>query len=177
MAEALDPAVPGWLDTLTHQVLQEACLRGLKLATAESCTGGLLASLLTDVPGCSHAFERGFVVYTREAKHELLGVAEEILDRDGAVSEACALAMAQGALAGSRADLAVSITGYADDSTDPEHPGGLVHFAVARTGRPPVHRMEEFGPQGRAAVRIACLRVSLELLRDQILGPVEAAAE
>src|SRR4051812_11735806 len=99
MAEALDPAVPPVVDDLTKLVLADACDRGLTLATAESCTGGLLASLLTDIPGQSHAFERGFVVYTKDAKHEMLGVSREILEKDGAVSEACARAMAEGALA------------------------------------------------------------------------------
>lgn len=177
MAEALEPALPGWLDDLTKQVLQEACRRELKLATAESCTGGLLASLLTDVPGCSHAFERGFVVYTHEAKHEVLGVPQAVLDEAGAVSEPCARAMAEGALAGSRADIAVAVTGFADDSTKPERPGGLVHFAAVRRGRPTAHRREEFGPRGRAAVRIECLRVALEMVLDQILRPAQAAAE
>ncbi|HEY9219357.1 MAG TPA: CinA family protein [Phenylobacterium sp.] len=177
MAEALDPALPGEIDTLAKQVLQEACLRGLRLATAESCTGGLLASLLTDVPGSSHAFERGFVVYTEDAKHELLGVGRELIEAHTAVSEPVARAMAEGALAGSRADIAVSITGYADTSTDPAHPGGLVHFAAARTGQSTVHRKEEFGPKGRAVIRIACLRAALELFRDQLVGKIETAAQ
>ncbi|MFC3077521.1 CinA family protein [Phenylobacterium terrae] len=177
MSEALEPALPGWLDELTNQVLEEACRRELKLATAESCTGGLLASLLTDVPGCSHAFERGFVTYTEEAKHELLGVPRAVLETDGAVSEACARAMAEGALAASRADIAVAVTGFADDSTDPKKPGGLVHFAAARRGGPTLHRKEEFGPRGRAAIRLECLRVCLELVRDQVARPLGAAAE
>ena len=87
MAEALDPALPPALDTLAKQVLNEACDRGLMLVTAESCTGGLLASLLTDIPGSSHAFDRGFVTYTAEAKHELLGVPLEVLAERSAVSK------------------------------------------------------------------------------------------
>ncbi len=177
MAEALDAALPGWLDDLTHDVLEEACRRELKLATAESCTGGLLASLLTDVPGCSHAFERGFVVYTHEAKHEVLGVPQAVLDEAGAVSEPCARAMAEGALAHSRADIAVAITGFADDSTEPERPGGLVHFAAVRKGRSTRHRREEFGPRGRAAIRLECLRVALEMVREEMARPARAAAE
>lgn len=168
MAEALEPALPDWLDDLTIRVLEEACRRELKLATAESCTGGLLASLLTDVPGCSHAFERGFVTYSEEAKEELLSVPAEVLKVDGAVSERCARAMAEGALAHSRADIAIAVTGFADDSTEPDKPGGLVHFAAARHGRPTLHRKEEFGPRGRAAVRLECLRVGLELAAEQM---------
>src|SRR5688500_14390899 len=108
MAEVLDPAIPPDIDRLAEQVLREACDRNLKLAAAESCTGGLLASLLTDLPGLSHAFERGFVVYTHEAKHQMLGVPQEVLDNDGAVSERCARAMAEGAIAHSKAEVAAS---------------------------------------------------------------------
>lgn len=171
MAEALAPALPGWLDDLTQEVLEEACRLELKLATAESCTGGLLASLLTDVPGCSHAFERGFVTYTEESKRELLAVPAEVLETDGAVSESCARAMAEGALANSRADIAVAVTGFADESTDPDKPHGLVHFAAARRGVPTVHRCEQFGLRGRAAVRLECLRVGLELARTLMRAP------
>src|ERR1041384_133791 len=99
MAEALDPAVPASIDALANTVLQEACERGLMLVTAESCTGGLLASLLTDIPGRPPAFERAFVTYTDAAKEKLRGVPPEMLETDGAVSEAVARAMAEGALA------------------------------------------------------------------------------
>jgi nicotinamide-nucleotide amidase len=98
MAEALEPAIPAVVDEVAKLVLREASDRGLMLTAAESCTGGLLASLLTDIPGRSHAFERGFVSYTDEAKHEMLGAPMEILRTDGAVSEASARAMAEGAL-------------------------------------------------------------------------------
>lgn len=169
MAEALDPAVPDWLDALAGQVLAEACDRGLKLVTAESCTGGLLASFLTDIPGRSHAFERGFVVYTDDAKHEALGVPQAVLSKEGAVSEAAARAMAEGALSASAGDLAVSITGYAEAGPEPGQEAGLVHFALARRHRPTVHRGERFGSIGRAGVRLACLRVALEMLRDSMI--------
>ncbi len=103
MAEALDPILPGRIDALAEQVLIEASLRGFALSTAESCTGGLLASLLTDIPGRSHVFERGFVAYTDRAKSELLGVAPDLLVRFSAWSEPVAQAMAEGALARSQA--------------------------------------------------------------------------
>ena len=174
MAEALEPALPPEVDRLAHAVLRSACDRCLKLVTAESCTGGLLASLLTDVPGMSHAFERGFVTYTHEAKQEMLGVPAAVLDTDGAVSEACARAMAEGALAHSHADLAVSITGFAEGG--PDQPAGLVHFAAARRNRPTVHVEKRFGDIGRAAVRVCALEVALGLMRDQLTGAAAADA-
>ena len=166
MAEALDPAIPPDVEALAQQVLDEACGRELMLAAAESCTGGLLASLLTDIPGKSHAFERGFVTYTDEAKREMLGVSAAVLETDGAVSQACARAMAEGALAHSRAQLAVSITGYAEGA--PGQPAGLVHFACAANGRPTVHCEMRYGDVGRAEVRLRALRTALKLLRDQL---------
>lgn len=168
MAEALDPILPPDIDDLARAVLEAACDRELTLATAESCTGGLLASLLTDIPGCSHAFERGFVVYTDEAKIEMLGVPARLLPHGGSVSQPTAIAMAEGAVRHSRADVAVSITGWAEEVGDPERPGGLVHFACARRGGYTHHRRAEFGAVGRADLRIACLRVALKMLRQAV---------
>lgn len=173
MAEALDPAVPPDVEELAQFVLALACEHELMLATAESCTGGLLASLLTDIPGKSHAFERGFVTYTNEAKHEMLGVPQQVLDTDGAVSERCARAMAEGAIAHSRADIACSITGYAEGR--PGEPAGLVHFACARKGRPTAHREMRFGDVGRAEVRIRALDSALRMLRAAMADEAAAA--
>lgn len=173
MAEALDPAIPDDIEHLAQEVLQAACDRGLYLATAESCTGGLLASLLTDIPGKSHAFERGFVTYSEAAKEELLAVSRALLLEHGAVSEACARAMAEGAITGSHADLAVSITGFAE--AGPDQPAGLVHFACARRDGATVHRRESFGDVGRAGVRLGALRVALQMLAGQ-LGELSAVA-
>lgn len=170
MAEALDPALPPALDTLTKQVLREACDRGLMLVTAESCTGGLLASLLTDIPGSSHAFDRGFVTYTDEAKNELLGVPLELLKTHGAVSKPAALAMAEGALARSQGAIALAITGYAEGNAKYGEEAGLVHFASARTGQPTLHREEHFGAVGRAKVRIASLDVALNMMLARLNG-------
>jgi nicotinamide-nucleotide amidase len=167
MAEALDPALPPEVDRLAQSVLRRACDLKLKLVTAESCTGGLLASLLTDVPGMSHAFERGFVTYTNQAKHELLGVSFAILDGPGAVSKACAVAMAEGALGRSRGDLAASITGYTEGG--PGQPAGLVHFGCARKGKATTHRVMLFGDSGRAQVRIRALETALGMMMDQML--------
>ena len=136
-------------------------------ATAESCTGGLVAALLTEIPGSSNMLERGFVVYSNAAKQELLGVPAEMLARFGAVSAETAAAMAEGALKNSRAEIAVSVTGIAGpDGGSVAKPIGLVHFACARRGRPTVAREERFGDIGREAVRLASVRIGLELMES-----------
>jgi nicotinamide-nucleotide amidase len=138
---------------------------GLMAATAESCTGGLIAGLLTEIPGSSDMLERGFVVYSNAAKEDLLGVLTETLASHGAVSTETARAMAEGALKKSRAEVAVSVTGIAGpDGGTAAKPVGLVHFACARRGAPTVAREERFGDIGREAVRLASVRVSLDLL-------------
>jgi nicotinamide-nucleotide amidase len=176
MAEALDPAIPSDIDALAREVLELACGAELKLVTAESCTGGMLASLLTDMPGQSHAFERGFVTYTNESKHELLGVAQDILDGPGAVSEPSARAMAEGALANSRGDVALSITGYAEEDPQSGKPAGLVHFGLARRDANTGHQQMLYGDIGRAEVRVRSLRTALEMMRDA-LKPMASRAE
>ena len=163
MSEVLD-ALPDALEHAARALLELACDRDLALVTAESCTGGLLASVLTDVEGASHAFERGFVVYTDAAKHELLGVDPGVLDRCGAVSKPVALAMAEGALARSTGDLALAITGFAGQA-GPDDEAGLVHFACARRGDSTDHREAHFGDIGRGPVRLACLETALDMLR------------
>ncbi len=167
MAETLTADLPGDVDEAIQRLLRRACDAGLRLATAESCTGGLLASLLTDVDGCSHAFERGFVVYTDEAKRDMLGVDAELLRRHGAVSEPVARAIAEGALARSAADIALAVTGFAGP-TGGKGEEGRVHFACARRGRPTAHRDCRYGPRGRGGVRQACLRTAAEMLAEAI---------
>ena len=162
-ADTLDPALSDDIIDQAERVLRMACDRGLYLATAESCTGGLLAALLTDVEGCSHVFERGFVSYSNEAKCDLLGIAREKVDHCGAVSREVAVAMAEGAFDRSKADIALSITGFAGPGSGEE---GLVHFACARTGSTPSHREEHFGAIGRDGVRRAALAVALDMLED-----------
>lgn len=162
--ETLSPLLPEEVEEATRRLLDKACERELTLATAESCTGGMLASLLTDVQGSAHAFDRGFVTYTNEAKHELLGVPMELIEREGPVSRAVAVAMAEAALERSRANIALSITGFADNGPEP----GLVHFACARAGRKTAHREEHFGPIGRGATRIACMRVAIDMMTDML---------
>lgn len=144
---------------------------GLMAATAESCTGGLIAGLLTEIPGSSVMLERGFVVYSNAAKQELLSVPAETLAEHGAVSEQTARAMVEGALNASRAEVAVSVTGVAGpDGGTAAKPVGLVHFACARRGGPTVAREERFGDIGREAVRLASIRVGLDLL-EAAAGP------
>lgn len=162
--ETLSPVLPGETEEATRRLLLKACERELTLATAESCTGGMLASLLTDVQGVAHAFDRGFVTYTSEAKSEMLGVPPELIERHGPVSREVAVAMAEGALERSRANIALSITGFADKGEEP----GLVHFACARKGRATAHREEHFGPAGRGATRIACMKVAIEMMTDML---------
>src|SRR5271170_1534360 len=138
---------------------------GLMAATAESCTGGLVAALLTEIPGSSNMLERGFVVYSNAAKQELLGVPAETLAKHGAVSGETAGAMAEGALRASRADVAVSVTGVAGpDGGTAAKPVGLVHFACARRGKSTQAFEQRFGDIGREAVRLGSVRIGLDLL-------------
>ncbi|MBP1805264.1 CinA family protein [Rubellimicrobium aerolatum] len=166
MTETLSSDIPIDIEAAVARSLRRACDAELTLATAESCTGGLLASLLTDVEGCSHAFERGFVVYTEAAKTELLGVPPEMLEAHTAVSEPVARAMAEGALAQSRADIVLAVTGYAGPTEEGEE--GLVHFACARRGRATIHCEAHYGAVGRGAVRIECLRTALEMIEERL---------
>jgi nicotinamide-nucleotide amidase len=169
MAETLSPALPPKIEALAHRVAKAACDREVRLVTAESCTGGLLASLITDIEGSAHAFERGFVTYTDEAKHELLGVPLAMLREHGAVSAPVARAMALGALAASKAHVALSVTGFAGHGAPGDEPG-LVYFGVAGHGRETGVVEKHFGDVGRGGVRLACLEVGLQMLLDAV-GP------
>ena len=152
-----------------RHLLEKARAKGATIATAESCTGGLVAGLLTEIAGSSDVVERGFVTYSNEAKMEMLGVPEATLIAHGAVSEATARAMADGALARSRAAFAISITGIAGPGGGTaEKPVGLVHFACAGTGRPTVHAERRFGSLDRAGVRYAAVVQALAMLEDAI---------
>ncbi len=150
------------------KLLAEARYWGLKIATAESCTGGMVAAALTDVAGSSDVFERGFVTYSNDAKVEMLGVLPETLEAHGAVSEAVAREMAEGALAHSAADLAVSITGIAGPGGSEHKPEGRVCFGLARRGRATRVETVEFGARGRAEVRKAATEHALGLLARAI---------
>ena len=147
-------------------VLQRARSNGLKIATAESCTGGLVAAALTEIAGSSDVVDRGFVTYSNDAKHVMLGVPTTTLQRHGAVSAETAAAMAKGALQHSLADIAVAITGIAGPGGgSKQKPIGLVHFAAASRNGSRVARVKRYGNIGRSQVRKRSVAEALRLLR------------
>ena len=150
-------------------LLQSARYRGLRIATAESCTGGMVAAALTEVAGASDVFERGFVTYSNAAKIDMLQVLPATLEAFGAVSEAVAREMAEGALANSAADLAVSVTGIAGPGGSAFKPEGRVCFGLARRGRKTRVETVEFGALGRAKVRAAARDHALALLAGALI--------
>jgi nicotinamide-nucleotide amidase len=149
--------------------LLDACRQaGVKIATAESCTGGLIAGALTAIAGSSDVVERGFVTYSNDAKTELLGVAAALIEKHGAVSEAVALAMAEGALARSHADIAVSVTGIAGPGgATATKPVGLVHLGCARRDRATLLEQRVFAGD-RTAVREQSVALAFALIRRQL---------
>ncbi len=159
---------PKAVRTLAEEVLTAARQAGLKLATAESCTGGLVAGALTDIPGSSDVVERGFVTYSNQAKCDLLGVTVELLIAHGAVSEPVARAMAEGAVAHSGADVAVAVTGIAGPGGGTAtKPVGLVHLACARKGGTTLHERRIFTGD-RAGVRMAAVKAALKLIQRRL---------
>lgn len=154
--------------TLAGAVLSDCRSLGLKLATAESCTGGMISAALTDIAGSSDVFERGFVTYSNEAKQEMLGVSPDTLALHGAVSEQVAAEMAQGAVRHSHADIAVAVTGVAGPGGSKTKPEGRVCFGLARTGRPAITMTEEFGAVGRDAVRLRTTEAALRMILDHL---------
>jgi nicotinamide-nucleotide amidase len=164
---------------VTARRVLDACLaRKLKIATAESCTGGLIAAALTEIPGASDVFERGFVTYSNEAKQDMLGVPADLIAAHGAVSPQAAEAMALGALEHSRAQVALSVTGIAGpDGGSAQKPVGLVHFGLARVDRPTLLAEKHFvGPHGKVLAReeirrqaaLTGLRMLLEAAAPQL---------
>lgn len=158
--------LPKSVVALARRVVEENKAAGRTIAVAESCTGGLVAAAITEIPGSSAVFDRGFVTYSNEAKHGSLGVAEDILDAFGAVSVACVYAMAQGALERSKADIAVAISGIAGpDGGTPGKPVGTVVFARAVRGSDkPEAESRLFEEQDRSGVRLQATLCALELL-------------
>ena len=155
--------------SLAERLLSAATQARVTIATAESCTGGMIAAAITDIAGSSAVFDRGFVTYSNAAKQAMLGVRPETLDLHGAVSEEVAREMAEGALARSDAGLAVAVTGIAGPGGSGFKPEGRVCFALARTGQPTLVETVEFGAIGRANVRRATVDRALGLML-QALG-------
>jgi nicotinamide-nucleotide amidase len=157
------------IQTLARLVIDDARERSLRIVTAESCTGGLVAGAICSIPGASDVFERGFVAYTNRAKQELLGVSGDLIADLGAVSEPIVRMMAEGALEHSHAHVAIAITGVAGPGGGtPMKPVGTVHFATARANQSVYHRMEMFDLDERWDVQIAAVQTALELLRDRL---------
>jgi nicotinamide-nucleotide amidase len=160
---------------LARSLLDLCRMRKLTIATAESCTGGLVAGALTDIPGSSDVVDRGFVTYSNEAKRAMLGVNASTLENFGAVSRETAMAMAVGALESADVDLAVAITGIAGPGgATPGKPVGLVHFAAAARDGRIVDREKRFGAVGRSVVRQSAVIEALRLLMELARGPKPA---
>ena len=147
-----------------EHLIELAKAKGIMIATAESCTAGMIAAAITDIAGTSAIFDRGFVTYTNAAKMQMLGVKSETLDEHGAVSEEVAGQMAQGALDQSDAQLAVAVTGIAGPGGSDHKPEGRVCFAIATKAGTPKTQTVEFGAIGRAEVRMATTQHALSLL-------------
>ena len=161
---------PDDIDELARQVIEAAVARGLMIAVAESCTGGLVAGALTAVAGSSAAFDRGFVTYSNAAKSGMLGVPAALIDSHGAVSEPVARAMAEGAVSHSGAMVSVAVTGIAGPGGgSDEKPVGLVHFGASGPAGL-IHAEHRFDDPGREAIRLESVRVALRLLLDRIGG-------
>jgi nicotinamide-nucleotide amidase len=151
---------------LADALIAAAKARQVTIATAESCTGGLIAAAITAIPGASAVLERGFVTYSNAAKTEMLGVPAELIQRKGAVSQEVALAMVDGALKHSRADIAVAVTGIAGpDGGSEDKPVGLVHIAAGRRGGERRHEERRFGDLGRNEVQAESAVAALTLIQ------------
>lgn len=164
-----DSLFPPDIVSLATLLLQDCRERKLRLVTAESCTGGLVAGALTEIAGSSDVVDRGFVTYSNRAKQALLGVPGDLIADVGAVSEPVARFMAEGALEASDAHIAVAVTGVAGPGGgSPMKPVGTVHFATARANGPIVHRREQFGDLGRSRIRLEAVRVALEMMAERV---------
>jgi len=157
------------IETLARLVVDEARQRSLRIATAESCTGGLVAGAICAVAGASDVFERGFITYSNRAKQEMLDVPGDLIADLGAVSEAVARMMAEGALENSNAHLTVAITGVAGPGGGtPLKPVGTVHIATARANQALMHKAEFFDDLGRESIQLAAVQSALQALLDRM---------
>ncbi len=175
MSDWRDSTLPAELVDLARQVIDANRAAGLRVAVAESCTGGLVSAALTEIPGSSDVFEAGWVTYANESKVSLLGVSQDVLETFGAVSVAVAWGMAQAAIKRSNADVAVAITGVAGPGGGTaQKPVGTVVFARARRGTDPndiVTDRKDFGDLGRGGVRLQAALCALELLLPEAEAP------
>ncbi len=148
-------------------LLERSRKSGIKIVTAESCTGGMIAAAFTDIAGSSDVFERGFVTYSNEAKAEMLGVESGLIETHGAVSEAVARAMVEGAIANSRANLGIAVTGVAGPGGGTaDKPVGLVHLAACLEGQPILHREIRLGDLSRQEIRQETVLVAFNLMNQ-----------
>jgi len=162
--------MPDNSESLARSVLESCQRLGVMLATAESCTGGMISAALTDIPGSSRVVDRGFVTYTNEAKQQMLDVPADLIETVGAVSEDVARAMAEGAITHSKAKISVAVTGIAGpDGGSDEKPVGLVHMAVARPGGETLHEKHVFEGD-RGAVRTQTVEAALKLVLRALSG-------
>jgi nicotinamide-nucleotide amidase len=160
---------PSPLLALAQVVIADARDAKLRIATAESCTGGLVGGLLTEIPGSSDVFDRGFIVYSNRAKSDMLNVPGDLIADMGAVSEAVARAMAEGAVENSNAHVAVAVTGVAGPGGGTKlKPIGLVHIAAARERRSILHEAHRFGDIGREEIRMKAVEAALLLLQRML---------
>ncbi|WP_169569157.1 CinA family protein [Sneathiella limimaris] len=162
--------LPEKIYELAAQVIEQAKAKGISIATAESCTGGLIGGALTDVSGSSAVVDRGFITYTNKAKMQVLGVSAETLREVGAVAEKTAREMAIGAIRKSASELSVAVTGIAGPGGSDYKPGGRVHLATANLNGVLEHRKMDYGDIGRDKVRIATIITALEMLLNAIDG-------
>ena len=155
---------PDDIEDAARRIVADFTERKLMIATAESCTAGLIAGVITEIAGSSLVFDRGFVTYSNEAKREMIGVANATLKAHGAVSREVALEMAEGAIGNSGANISVAVTGIAGPGGGSEEkPVGLVHLAARKDGKS-IHREMRYGDIGRSGVRLATVRTALEML-------------
>jgi nicotinamide-nucleotide amidase len=160
--------------SLARALLDICKMKKLTIATAESCTGGLVCAALVDIPGSSAVVTTGFITYSNEAKHDLLGVSTETLETFGAVSKEAAVSMAAGALKKAKADLTVAVTGIAGPGgATPGKPVGLVHLAVAARDGRVIAREKRYGAIGRTAVRMRSVVEALKMLTELARGPAK----
>ena len=167
MTDIIDAILPPHSRDLAKETLHRVSDADLRIATAESCTAGLLAAVVTNVEGCGHVFDRGFVTYELTAKCDMLGLSEEIVEDNAAVNKEVALAMAEAALKKSIADIAIGITGFAGKCADDQEEG-LVFIGLAAKDQDAIYRENHYGAKGRDAIRQAALHTAFEMIGEAV---------